>query len=126
MNTIQIKTPSPEQSLPLVKEALEMEKKLTRDSLAISESRITALVRQLGVTVDQVLGGGVARGEENEQDLLDLEGELELRRTLQDTLTHLEQLKVCRQPTTRRGFALLFLKRPTSSHTPSAMKIARL
>ena len=26
MSTIQIKTPSPEQSLPLVKEALEMEK----------------------------------------------------------------------------------------------------
>ena len=96
MNTIQIKTPSPEQSLPLVKEALEMEKKLTRDSLTISEGRITALVRQLGVTVDQVLGGLVARGEENEQDLLDLEGELELRRTLQDTLTHLEQLEVCR------------------------------
>lgn len=95
MNTIQIKTPSPEQSLPLVKEALEMEK-LTRDSLAISEGRISALVRELGVTVDQVLGGVVARGEENEQDLLDLEGELELRRTLQDTLQHLEQLEVCR------------------------------
>jgi hypothetical protein len=96
MNTIQIKTPSPEQSLPLVKEALEMEKKLTRDSLAISEGRISALVRALGVTVDQVLGGVVARGEESEQDLLDLEGELELRRTLQETLTHLEQLEVCR------------------------------
>ena len=96
MNTIQIKTPSPEQSLPLVKEALEMEKKLTRDSLAISEGRILAFVRQLGVTVTQVLGGVVARGEENEQDLLDLEGELELRRTLQETLTHLEQLEVCR------------------------------
>ena len=96
MNTIQIKTPSPEQSLPLVKEALEMEKKLTRDSLAISEGRILAFVRQLGVTVTQVLGGVVARGEENEQDLLDLEGELELRRTLQETLTHLEELEVCR------------------------------
>ncbi|MDC8449237.1 MAG: hypothetical protein LV473_12875 [Nitrospira sp.] len=96
MSTIQIKTPSPEQSLPLVKEALEMEKKLTRDSLAISEGRITALVRQLGVTVDQVLEGAVAREEENEQALLDLEGELELRRTLQDILKHLEQLEVCR------------------------------
>ena len=96
MNTIQIKRPSPEQSLPLVKEALEMEKKLTRDSLAISEGRISALVRQLRVTVAQVLEGVVARGEENEQDLLDLEGELELRRTLQETLTHLEQLEVCR------------------------------
>ena len=96
MSTIQIKTPSPEQSLPLVKEALEMEKKLTRDSLAISEGRITALVRQLGVTVDQVLEGAVAREEENEQALLDLEGELELCRTLQDILKHLEQLEGCR------------------------------
>jgi hypothetical protein len=96
MNTIQIKTPSPEQSLPLVKEALEMEKKLTRDSLAISEDRISTLIRQLGVTVDQVLGGVVVRGEENEQALVDLEGELELRRTLQETLTHLDQLEVCR------------------------------
>jgi hypothetical protein len=96
MNTIQIKTPSPEQRLPLVKEALEMEKKLTRDSLVISEGRIASLVGQLGVTVAQVLEGVVARGEENEQDLLDVEGELELRRTLQDTLTHLEQLDVCR------------------------------
>lgn len=96
MNTIQIKTPFPEQSLPLVIGALEMEKKLTRDSLAIAESRISALLRELGVTVDQVLGGVVARGEENEQALLDLEGELELRRTLQETLTHLEQLEVCR------------------------------
>lgn len=95
MNTIQIKTPSPEQSLPLVKEALEMEK-LTRDSLAISEDRISTLIRQLGVTVDQVLGGVVVRGEENEQALVDLEGELELRRTLQETLTHLDQLEVCR------------------------------
>jgi hypothetical protein len=96
MSTIQIKTPSPEQSLPLVKEALEMEKKLTRDSLMISEGRITALVRQLGITVDQVLEGSVPRREEKEHALLDLEGELELRRTLQDTLKHLEQLEVCR------------------------------
>ncbi len=96
MNTIQIKTPSPEQSLPLVKEAIGNGEKLTRDSLAISEGRISALVRQLGVTVAQVLEGVVARGEKNEQDLLDLEGELELRRTLQETLTHLKQLEVCR------------------------------
>ena len=62
----------------------------------ISEDRISAFVRQLGVTVAQVLEGSVPRREENEQALLDLEGELELRRTLQDTLTHLEQLEVCR------------------------------
>lgn len=95
MSTIQIKTPSPAQSLPLVKEALEMEKKLTRDSLRTSEDRITALTRQLGATTAQVLEGSVARTEDNEHALLELEGELELRRTLQETLRHLDQLEVC-------------------------------
>jgi hypothetical protein len=37
----------------------------------------------------------VHRTEDNEVLLLDLEGELELRRVLQDTLRHLEQLEVC-------------------------------
>lgn len=95
MSTIQIKTPSPEQALPLIKEALEMEAKLTRDSLKTSEDRIAALTGQLGVTTDQVLEGSVPRTEENEQALLDLEGELELHRTLQNTLKHLDLLEVC-------------------------------
>jgi hypothetical protein len=96
MSTIQIKTPSPDQSLPLVKEALEMEKKLTRDSLKTTEDRIATLTRELGVAPAQVLEGTVARSEENEQALLELEGELELHRTLQNTLRHLDQLEVCR------------------------------
>ncbi len=96
MSTIQIKTPSPDQSLPLVKEALEMEKKLTRDSLKTTEDRIATLARELGVAPTQVLEGTVTRTEENEQALLELEGELELRRTLQQTLGHLDQLEVCR------------------------------
>jgi hypothetical protein len=96
MSTIQIKTPSPDQSLPLVKDALEMEKKLTRDSLKTTEDRITALTRELGIASVQVLEGAVTRTEENEQALLELEGELELHRTLQNTLRHLDQLEVCR------------------------------
>jgi hypothetical protein len=96
MSTIQIKTPSPDQSLPLVKEALEMEKKLTRDSLKTTEDRIATLARELGVAPAQVLEGTVTRTEENEQALLELEGELELCRTLQKTLGHLDQLEVCR------------------------------
>jgi outer membrane PBP1 activator LpoA protein len=96
MSTIQIKTPSPDQSLPLVKEALEMEKKLTRDSLKTTEDRIATLARELGVAPAQALEDTVTRTEENEQALLELEGELELQRTLQNTLRHLDQLEVCR------------------------------
>ncbi|HWV45604.1 MAG TPA: hypothetical protein VN039_06230 [Nitrospira sp.] len=95
MATIQIKTPSPDQTIPLVKDALAMETKLTRDSLRTTDDRITVLTRQLDVTPEQVLAGSVRRTEDNEALLLDLEGELELRRVLQDTLHHLEQLEVC-------------------------------
>jgi outer membrane PBP1 activator LpoA protein len=95
MATIQIKTPSPDQAIPLVKDALAMETKLTHDSLRTTEDRITALAQQLDVTPEQVPAGTVRRREDNEALLLDLEGELELRRVLQDTLRHLEQLEVC-------------------------------
>lgn len=95
MATIQIKTPSPDQAIPLVKDALAMETKLTRDSLRTTDERITTLTGQLGITPEQVLAGGVSRTEDNEALLLDLEGELELRRVLRDTLRHLEQLEVC-------------------------------
>ncbi|MEQ1845255.1 MAG: hypothetical protein ABL983_06715 [Nitrospira sp.] len=95
MATIQIKTPSPDQAILLIKDALAMETKLTRDSLRTTDERITTLTGQLGITPEQVLAGGVSRTEDNEALLLDLEGELELRQVLQDTLRHLEQLEVC-------------------------------
>jgi hypothetical protein len=95
MATIQIKTPSPDQAIPLVKDALAMETKLTRDSLRTTDERIAMLAGRLDVTPEQVMAGAVPRTEENEALLLDLEGELELRRALQDTLGHLEQLEVC-------------------------------
>lgn len=95
MATIQIKTPSPDQAIPLVKNALAMETKLTRDSLRTTDERIAALSDRLSVTPEQVLADAVPRTEDNEALLLDLEGELELRQVLQNTLRHLEQLEVC-------------------------------
>ena len=95
MATIQIKTPSPDQAIPLIKDALAMETKLTRDSLRTTEGRIATLTRELGVTPAQVLAGGIVRTEDNEVLLLDLEGGLELQRALQNALCQLEQLEVC-------------------------------
>ncbi len=95
MATIQIKTPSPDQAIPLVKDALAIETKLTRDSLRTTDERIATLAGRLGVTPEQVLAGAVPRTEENEALLLDLEGELELRRLLQEALRHLDELEVC-------------------------------
>ena len=72
-----------------------METKLTRDSLHRTDVRIATLAGRLGVTPEQLLACAVPRTADNEALLLDLEGELELRRALQDTLRHLEQLEIC-------------------------------
>jgi len=95
MAEIQIKTPSPEQAAPLLKEAIELEKKLTRDSLATTNERITTLAREVGVDINHLLAGNVSRTEENEMALLELEGELAIRRSLEDALRSLESLEVC-------------------------------
>ena len=95
MESIQIKTPYPEQARPLIKEAIEIEKKLARESLAVTNERITSLAQQLNVTVEQIHTGKVSRTEENEMALLELEGELEIRRSLEEALRSLDSLEVC-------------------------------
>lgn len=95
MHTIQIKTPFPQQAAPLLKEAIEREKKLAHDSLAATNERITTLARQLGVDIGQILAGTVPRTEENEMALLELEGELEIRRSLEEAIRSLESLELC-------------------------------
>lgn len=95
MATIQIKTPYPEQAVPLVKDAIETEKKLVRGSLATTNERIAALTRELSVTEAEVLAGTVARTEANEMVLLELEGELAIRRSLEDALRSLDSLELC-------------------------------
>jgi len=92
---IQIKTPFPEKVAPLLKEAIELEKKLTRDSLVVTNERIATLAKELGVDVDRVLAGLVSRTEQNEMALLELEGELEIRRTLEEALRSLESMELC-------------------------------
>lgn len=95
MSDIQIRTPFPEKVGPLLKEAIELEKKLTRDSLAVTNERIATLAKTLGIDVDRILAGAVARTEENEMAILELEGELEIRRVLEEALHSLESVELC-------------------------------
>jgi len=95
MTTIHIKTPYPEQAIPLVKEAIELEKKLVRGSLATTNERIAALAQELRVDEHAVLAGTVPRTEANEMALLELEGELAIRTSLEDALRSLDSLELC-------------------------------
>ena len=95
MHSITVKTPFPKQAMPLLKEAIETETKLTRDSLALTNERITKLADTSGVGIEELLEGSVSRTEENEMALLELEGELEIRRSLEEALSNLESMELC-------------------------------
>lgn len=95
MASIQIKTPFPEQAVPLVKDAIALETKMVRDSLTATNERIARLVQSLNVSEDDVLTGRLARSEANELPLIELEGELAVRQTLEEALRSLTSLELC-------------------------------
>lgn len=95
MATIHIKTPFPEQAAPLVKDAIALETKLVRDSLGVTNERIALLLHELRVSEADVLAGTVNRTESSELPLIELEGELAVRRSLEDALRSLTSLELC-------------------------------
>ena len=95
MEKIEISTPEPERVLPVLQDALERQKRLLSQSLARTEEKIKHLAAHLQVDPDRLLAGELPHPEEKDMELLELEGELELRRHLREQLEILEHLKLC-------------------------------
>ena len=79
----------------LFQDALERQKRLLSQSLARTEEKIKHLAADLRVDPDRLLAGELPHPEEKDMELLELEGELELRRHLREQLEILEHLKLC-------------------------------
>jgi hypothetical protein len=95
MERIEIISPEPQRALPVLRDALERQKRLLSQSIARTEKRIEQIANNLRVDPDQLLRGEVPHPEERDVDLLELEGELEILRHLREQLESLEQLKIC-------------------------------
>ena len=95
MGKIEISTPEPERALPVLQDALERQKRLVSQSLARTEEKIQHLAAYLRVDPDRLLAEELRHPEERDMELLELEGELELRRHLREQLQILEHLKLC-------------------------------
>ncbi|MBI5197350.1 MAG: hypothetical protein HZA19_01955 [Nitrospirae bacterium] len=95
MKEIQIKSSHPEKAVPLLKDAIERERKLILHSISITQTKIDRLASSLKVNIPALLQGKTLRTPDNEQDLLDLEGELALLQHLKEELSSLEELQVC-------------------------------
>jgi hypothetical protein len=95
MAKIEIMTAEPERVLPVLRDAIERQKRLLSQSLARTEERIQQLATHLHVDPDRLQTGDIPHPEEQDMDLLELEGELDLRHHLQAQLESLDRLTLC-------------------------------
>lgn len=95
MKTITLKTSSPKKALPLIMDAIEREKRILMDSIAITQQNINSLARKLHVNISDLEKGKVIHTEENEDELIELEGELAILKNLQEEMKSLEDVQLC-------------------------------
>ena len=95
MNDIHIKSSVPEKAVPILKDAIERERKLILHSISITKAKVDKLASSLKVNIPELIQGKVTHTPENEQDLLELEGELAILHHFEEELSSLEELQVC-------------------------------
>ena len=96
MEKIEIITPEPEKARPVLQDAIERHRQLLTQSIVRTKERIQQLATQLHIMdPDQLLVGKIPHPEEQDMDLLELEGELEVFRHLREQLDTLERLTLC-------------------------------
>lgn len=95
MQKIEINTPEPEKAIPVLKDAIERQKQIISQSLVRTEEKIRQLAKQMQVDSDLLMAGKVPHPENQDMDLLELEGELEIHRHLREQLESLEHLTIC-------------------------------
>lgn len=95
MQTIFIKSNSSKIIIPLLTGALEREKRILIDSIRREKEKINKLAKNLTVDIDKLMAGEIEHTESNEMELIELEGEIEILRHLENELNALESLEIC-------------------------------
>jgi hypothetical protein len=86
MESIAIKSHSSEKALPLVKNAIEREKRIIQDSLQITREKVKSLSSRLNIDLDLLVSGSAVHTEANDMELLELEGEISILKHLEESL----------------------------------------
>lgn len=95
MENIAIKSRSSEKALPLIKNAIEREKRIIEDSLQITREKVRSLASRLNVDPGLLINGSVIHTEANDMELLELEGEISILKHLEESLDELKELEIC-------------------------------
>jgi len=95
MQTISLKSGSPDTVIPLLKNAIDREKRILAESLRITRERVNKLAKDLAVDIDKLMRGEVKHTASNDMQLLELEGEIEILRHLETEIKELESVEIC-------------------------------
>ncbi len=95
MQTITLKSNSPETVVSLLKNAMDREKRILIDTIRITKEKIDTLAKDLGADVDKLMRGEIEHTESNEMQLIELEGEIEILKHLESELKALETVEIC-------------------------------
>ncbi|HAG49851.1 MAG TPA: hypothetical protein DCL42_00745 [Deltaproteobacteria bacterium] len=95
MQTISLKSDSPDTVIPLLKNAIDREKRILAESLRVTRERVNKLAKNLAVDIDKLMRGEVKHTASNDMQLLELEGEIEILRHLETEIKELESVEIC-------------------------------
>lgn len=95
MDTISVKAQEPSKAIPLLREALELEKRVIRQALERTRANVERLQTLLQVDLDALRRGEAEYTEKREPLLLELEGELEFLERLEESQRQLDAIEIC-------------------------------
>jgi enhancing lycopene biosynthesis protein 2 len=95
MQTISLKSGSPDTVIPLLKNAIDREKRILAESLRVTREKVNKLAKDLAVDIDKLMMGEVKHTASNDMQLLELEGEIEILRYLETEIKELESVEIC-------------------------------
>ena len=95
MQTISLKSDSPDTVIPLLKNAIDREKRILAESLRVTREKVNKLAKDLAVDIDKLMRGEVKHTASNDMQLLELEGEIEILRHLETEIKELESVEIC-------------------------------
>ncbi len=96
MQTISLKSNSPDTIIPLLRNAIDREKRILTESLRIAREKIGRLSKTLDVDIDKLMKGEIEHTESNELQFIELEGEIEVMKHLESELKELESVEICK------------------------------
>lgn len=96
MQTISLKSSSSETVIPLLRNAIDREKRILKESIRVTKEKVNKLAGTLSVDTDKLMEGEVEHTDANDMQLIELEGEVEVLKHLESELNGLESVEICR------------------------------